>query len=271
VAFQAGKLEARINGETASSVVELAERFPVHVLDPKLHQLIESGPSDRRRFVDGGVFHVEHSYLAHWRDYRRALGQRNAALKAGLYSQLKSWTEPLIEAGEAVDKLRREYIAGLSRQLAAISERLLDSPVGLVYAAGWRADASLAQALERSGERERQLCITQVGPHRADIELSFAGGAVKDIASRGQQKLIAAALVLAQVAEFERVSGRRGTMLIDDPAAELDDSALQRLLAEMERLQAQKVITGLRLEALGPTDDDAVFHVEQGKVNPVVY
>ena len=40
------------------------------------------GPAEeRRRYLDWGVFHVEHAYLTHWRQYQRALRQRNAVLR----------------------------------------------------------------------------------------------------------------------------------------------------------------------------------------------
>ena len=122
-----------------------------------------------------------------------------------------------------------------------------------------------------SRERDRQLGTTQVGPHRADLGFRFPEGPVRDLASRGQQKLVAAALVLGQITVMRQQRGTEGTMLVDDPAAELDDQALARLLDELGRAGAQTVITGLRTEALKPEPGDAVFHVEQGSFKQVVY
>ena len=42
--------------------------------------MIESGPSQRRAFLDWGVFHVKHSFLEEWRRYQRALRREVAAL-----------------------------------------------------------------------------------------------------------------------------------------------------------------------------------------------
>ena len=42
-----------------------------------------AAPEMRRRYIDWIAFHVEHGYLESWRRFRRALKQRNAALKAG--------------------------------------------------------------------------------------------------------------------------------------------------------------------------------------------
>jgi hypothetical protein len=68
-------------GARAGGVAELAGIFPVQVIDPEIHKLLEERPGRRRRFLDWGVFHVEPLFLATWRRYHQALQQRNAALK----------------------------------------------------------------------------------------------------------------------------------------------------------------------------------------------
>ena len=105
-------LDLRLNGEAASGMAALAELLPIHVIEPNIHDLVEGGPRDRRRFLDWGVFHVEQGYLETWRRYRRILGQRNAALKAG--SGASGWNVSLLEAGAAVDSARGRYVAELA-------------------------------------------------------------------------------------------------------------------------------------------------------------
>jgi len=270
IGFDGTTLAGRVDGTTVASLADLARALPVHVIEPRLHDLIEAGPSERRRFVDAGVFHVEHAYLGHWRAYRRALGQRNAALKSGM-AGLESWDRALLEAGLAVDGLRRRYCEALGVAVGAIGQRLLRQAVAVEYSPGWRQGLSLQEALQRSRERDRATGLTQVGPHRADLRIRFEIGAVRDSASRGQQKLVAAALVLGQVAELKRLTGQTGTLLIDDPAAELDEASLAALLGEVAALGTQSVITGLRAEPLQRQSGEPVFHVEQGTFRSVVY
>lgn len=270
VGFEAGRLEGRIDGVAMAGLVELARRLPVYVVDPRVHQLIEAGPSERRRFMDAGVFHVEQGYLASWRGYRRALSQRNAALKSGHGAAVDAWTAPLVAAAVEVDAARSVYVEALGRAVGEVGERLLGVGIGVRYLRGWRADETLEEALERHRSRDSLTGVTQAGPHRADLAVDFDEGSVRERASRGQQKLVAAALILGQVAEFARRTGRAGTLLVDDPAAELDDEALERLLAEVDRLDAQQIVTGLRLAPLRPRPDDGRFHVERGVVQPML-
>ena len=107
----------------------LAKIMPVHVIDPNIHSLIEGSPRDRRRFLDWGVFHVEHGYLEVWRRYRRTLGQRNAALKLGRGSAV--WDASLLEAGTEVDFARRRYAGDLVAALEGLGEVLLGFTLAL--------------------------------------------------------------------------------------------------------------------------------------------
>ena len=93
------------DGQPAQGMSALAQILPVHVIEPNIHRLIEGGPSERRRFLDWGVFHVEPTYLSNWRHYRRVLGQRNAALKQGQGAE--SWNQGFLDAAAAGAASRR--------------------------------------------------------------------------------------------------------------------------------------------------------------------
>lgn len=266
IGFSAGNLEVKVDGAAGVSLIELPRILAVHVIDPKAHDLVEAGPSERRRFLDAGVFHVEPRYLEHWREFRRVLGQRNAALKHGDSRALASWDRLLVESGRWVGAARAAYAETLAEAFGRIGARLLGGRVGLRYRSGWRPGVEPAAGLAESRDRDLRLGFTQLGPHRADVELTFEGVGVRDHASRGQQKLLAAALVLAQVSAFAQATGYGGLLLVDDPAAELDAEALRRLRNELEGLDAQLVVTGITEAGLVPRPGSSVFHVERGQV-----
>ncbi len=111
--------------------------------------------------------------------------------------------------------------------------------------------------------------MTLVGPHRADVEVRLGGRSVRHLLSRGQQKLIAAALVLSQLQMLRAQVALTPTLLLDDPAAELDVARLGQLLAQVRSLQCQLVVTSLDLAPAPLGRPDSVFHVEQGRVQPV--
>jgi DNA replication and repair protein RecF len=179
---------------------------------------------------------------------------------------LQPWSIALAEAGAAVDASRSAYLARLAPLVSALGERLLDRPLTLEYRSGWANDQSLAEALTAGEARDRQQGSTEVGPHRAEIVLRLDQRRVQDEASRGQQKLTAAALILAQVAVESADRPLRSIVVLDDPAAELDRESLARLLAVVGDLPAQLIFTALTPSHLAPEPGCPVFHVERGQV-----
>lgn len=267
VRFDAGALEVRIDRERGRRSSELAALLPVHVVEPEMHRLIGDGPSRRRRFLDWGVFHVEPTYLTAWREYRRALAQRNAALKTALQGPaFEAWSEQLVAAALRVERARAAYVDGWRPRALAIAARLTRLEIEMTLDPGGYAERMLADALKRGEARDRRSGVTQVGPHRADLRLRIDAAPLRERASRGQQKLIAAALILGQVEEHVARRPGAGILLVDDPAAELDAESLRRLLRELERLPVQTVVTGITAEPLEPLGAGRVFHVEQGVI-----
>ena len=240
-------LRARVGGDRVASLAELAWVLPVQIIDPEIHRLIEEGPNRRRRFVDWGVFHVEHAFVEHWQRYQQTLRQRNASLKAGQGREaVAAWDAELVRYGELITLARRRYVAQLAPVASGLARRLLGLELNLTYRTGWSADLDLRAALDGSFAREQELGATQVGPHRADLAIRLDGMGVRERVSRGQQKLLAAALLLAQIALFPQDSPTRPVLLLDDPAAELDRERLRALLDEVRAQALQLVVTTLQ-------------------------
>jgi DNA replication and repair protein RecF len=240
-------LRARVGGERVASLAELAGVLPVQIIDPEIHRLIEEGPNRRRRFLDWGVFHVEHTFVEHWRCYQQALRQRNAALKARQGRMaVTPWDVELGRYGELITEARRRYVEQLAPLAASVATRLLEVELTLKFRPGWATEGDLRTALEGSLAKDQELGATQVGPHRADLAIRLQGASVRDRVSRGQQKLLAAVLLLAQIKLFPRDAGAQPTLLLDDPAAELDSAHLQALLEEVRSQPLQLVVTTLQ-------------------------
>jgi DNA replication and repair protein RecF len=259
--------EIRVGGQAADSAADLAGHFPPQVIDPEIHKLLEEGPSRRRRFLDWGVFHVEPRFMAVWQRYHRALRQRNAAFRTGKDPALATvWDAELAQAGEALADLRARYVELLAPDLASIGRRLLGLDVTLGYHRGWPAEETLAEALKRGIDRDQRYAMTQSGPHRADVIVRVEGVAAKERVSRGQQKLLASALTLAQLGLQDRMSPGKSALLLDDPAAELDGPNLEKLLEVVRDLPAQLFVTSLRPDLPGLGAPGSVFHVERGTI-----
>jgi len=258
-------LEVRIDGETAGGAAALAAALPLQVIDPEVHGLVAGAPDGRRRFLDWIAFHVEHDYLETWRRFRRALRQRNAALRDGAArAVVEGWTAEFVRLAARIDAGRRAAVGRVSGPLEATGAALLGSSVDIRYSAGWNEDRPLAEVLDGSLERERQQGSTLAGPHRADLGLRYDEHRARKRVSRGQQKLLACAMILAATETAQAALGRPLLLLIDDPAAELDAASLKRLMAAVAALGCQVVATSLVPDERLFGGEAAVFHVEQG-------
>jgi DNA replication and repair protein RecF len=120
--------------------------------------------------------------------------------------------------------------------------------LGISYRSGWTRGMPLSEALRQSVQHDEESGATQVGPHRAELAIRLNEMGVKDRISRGQQKLLAAALLMAQVKLFPLDSPVRPSLLLDDPAAELDNERLTRLISEVSAQSTQLIVTTLHPE-----------------------
>lgn len=255
---------ARLNGQALPNFGRLAEAFPVQVIDAEIHKLVEEGSSRRRRWLDWAVFHVEHRFAQDWGDYARALRQRNAALQAG--EATAPWDEEVARLGEQLTVARERAFGLLQPHWTGLEATLVGLDVQLGFSRGWPADMSLAAALQQRLDTDRARGITTVGAHRADLTLRIGRYAARDVLSRGQQKLAAVALTLAQLRCLNAATGLRPTLLLDDPAAELDEAHLGSFIRLVGELGVQRIVTSLapNFEIFGQPEQ--VFHVEHGHV-----
>ena len=251
----------RIDGQPVPSLAELSHVLPVQAIDPGIHRLVEEGPAQRRRWLDWTVFHVEPGFMGQWQGYTRALRQRNAALRGR--SDPTPWERELIRLGEGLTLARRRVLAELQPVWGVTAEALGAVEATLDLSRGWSREESLAEALERHRDRDRDRGVTGQGPHRCDVVLRVDGRPVRDVVSRGQQKLLGAAMALTVMRYLVQRIGTVPLLLLDDPAAELDASHTQALLSMAVALGGQCVVTALHPQMLPAPGPQRVFHVER--------
>jgi DNA replication and repair protein RecF len=158
----------------------------------------------------------------------------------------------------------------LQPPVAEVAQLLLGTNVAIDYRPGQPAGQDLAEALAAHRNRDRKAGMTQLGPHRADLQLKIDDHRARGWVSRGQQKLLAAALVLGQARLLAPAFGDRGVLLVDDPAAELDRGRCEALLGLISDMPFQVFVTALDTEVLSGLEPERTFHVEQGRLRRVV-
>ncbi|RUO19168.1 DNA replication/repair protein RecF [Aliidiomarina haloalkalitolerans] len=270
--FRNGETEIRINGETERKFSALARLMPIQLITPEGVTLVTDGPKERRQYMDWGLFHVEQNYYSHWLTFSRLLKQRNSLLKQRSYHQQggEYWDQQLALAGEAVTEARVRYLDGLNQKLNKYCQQFLPQyQFEFKLQRGWQEQQSLAEALAAKLELDLRQGFTSVGPTKAEWQIRVDGIDARERLSRGQLKLLVAALRLVQSADYFDRLGKRCVILVDDLPAELDAENQQRLCNALLESGSQVFITAIRKEELEHRFKDTevrLFHVEQGTI-----
>jgi DNA replication and repair protein RecF len=243
--------------------------------EPGSHALIAGGAEERRSYLDWGVFHVEQDFLLAWRRYQRALKQRNSLLRSNSTvpeELFLPWEAELAQTAGQIDFMRQVYLDLLRPQLAASIGGLLPELGGveLRYRRGWAEDRALDEQLAEQRGRDLARGHTTLGAHRADWSLAFEHAPLREHLSRGQEKLTALGCLLAQAALYAERKGEWPIVCLDDLASELDQAHQAALVRQLVEASAQVLITGTELPGPLQGVPAHVFHVEQGRLTPLL-
>jgi DNA replication and repair protein RecF len=202
--------------------------------------ILTEGPQARRNFLDGFAAKVQPAHAAAYARYRQVLGRRNHLLQRGRWEHLQPWSEQLAKVGVEILARRRQAVLALEREMAQIYPELAGSEatVRLEYRSALgpgTTEEEFLEALATRHEEERQRGMTLVGPHRDDLVVELDGRDMRRFGSRGQQRLLALALRLAEAGPVEAAVGSPPVLLLDDALSELDPDVQRRVLWRVGR------------------------------------
>ena len=263
---------ASINGLPIAKIGELIGNVRAIYFSPDEMSLIKDSPDFRRRFMDIDLSQVNRSYFYTLNKYDKILRQRNALLKDESSEKIRAtlpvWDEQLAREGAKLIVARREFCKDLSEEAARIHS--LIAPEEKLFAEYSTSVESveedgiafeLKEKLFKALERDSYLKYTSVGPQRDDIKITLSGEDVRTFGSQGQQRTATLSLKLAEIAIFEKLTGEKPILLLDDVMSELDGDRKERLLAACKG--GQTIVT--------TTDGDEIsggnrIKIEDGKI-----
>jgi len=260
----------RIDQENVTRLSELARLLPVLALHPQSDDLVLGSPEYRRRFIDRVGFYARSDFHSIHRDFQRALKQRNALLRRG--RQEPAWDRLYLETASVLESARRHVLAELETRVdALIGHMLPGSRLSLRYLPGYRQDLELAEALSQGAMRERDQQSSLFGPHRADLRIALDDHDARQVASRGQIKMLVVLLHLAVLDLWTAVRGEPAVVLFDDLASELDAANRRRVLDYLGESGHQVFVSVIAPDAIdGEGDIQARFAVADGQVRKMV-
>src|SRR5882672_8305274 len=233
-------------------------------------EIVNGGPSARRNFIDGFAGRLYANHIPTLVRFRQILARRNRLLQqrphdAGLAGRLGPWNEQFATVGMELLDRRRKAVAALQTELARVYASLSGarSKVEIRYrtSLGEAAEpAALLAALEHRQREEMRRGLTLVGPHRDDLAIELDGVDARAFGSRGQQRLVALALRLAEVLPVTEAAGTAPVLLLDDALSELDATVRGHVLREVQSAE-QVFLTTPETPAV---EGAAIFHVSGG-------
>ena len=205
-------------------------------------EIVNGAPGARRNFIDGFAGRLYPSHLATLVRYRQVLARRNHLLQMrepGIDERLEPWDEQLAAAGTELIARRRKAAAMLQTEIGRVFPALSGEhhKVEIRYrtALGEATEAiDILAAIVRARREELRRGVTVVGPHRDDLAIELEGVDVRAFGSRGQQRLIALALRLAEVLPVTEAVGTPPVLLLDDALSELDRRVRENVLREIQ-------------------------------------
>ena len=269
-------------------------QFNVVVFSPESLDLVKGAPTFRRRWLDLLLSQLSREYLEELQRYRGILQHRNALLKQlsmgkGSVGETSVWDGLLVESGVCLIDTRHAALARLSNvvetthlSLTGGRERLLLQYIPGV-GSGSVEDSDISNlsdhfrdALSKARRDELRRGLTLVGPHRDDFTLALETLKGEEVilretartyASQGQHRTIALALKLAELEFIRENTGVAPLFLLDDVLSELDVKRRAYLLAYLQGIAAQTVITATDKDVMGDELPDVhLLIVEDGVI-----
>ena len=269
-------------------------QFNAVVFSPESLDLVKGAPTFRRRWLDLLLSQLSREYLEELQRYRGILQHRNALLKQlsmgkGSVGETSVWDGLLVESGVGLIDTRHAALARLSDvvetthlSLTGGRERLLlQYTPGVGNGSVEDSDISnlsdrFRDALSKARRDELRRGLTLVGPHRDDFTLALETLKGEEVilretartyASQGQHRTIALALKLAELEFIREDTGVAPLFLLDDVLSELDMKRRAYLLAYLQGVAAQTVITATDKDVMGDELPDVhLLIVEDGVI-----
>ncbi|SKC88858.1 DNA replication/repair protein RecF [Maledivibacter halophilus] len=274
--------EIKTNGISLTKLSELLGSINIVIFSPEDLKLIKGGPSERRRFIDREISHVNKKYYYNIMSYNKVLLQRNNLLKNIAYNKklLKTidiWNEKLVEYGTEVIFKRIEFIKKLNMLSRLMNRRITEGKENLEikYLSNIKIDKkyktqdiyeSFKQMLEKKIDNDIKRGFTTVGPHKDDLGIYIDNKDIRIFGSQGQQRTAALSLKLSEIEIIKGEIGEYPILLLDDVMSELDINRQKFLIKSLKNVQTFITITELP-ELMIPLDKEgSIFKISNGSI-----
>ena len=261
-----------VDGIPIKRAIELLGIINIVFFSPEDLNIIMSGPSERRRFMDMELCQLDKLYAHNLVNYNKVLIQRNKLLKdislnPSIKDTLDIWDMQLVKFGKEIIKLRKKFIFQLNEIIYEIHKNLSGDKEELSIRYDQDVDEStFGDKLLENRDKDIRLKATGVGPHRDDISFNIYDMDIKKYGSQGQQRTCALSLKLSEIELVKKITNDSPVLLLDDVLSELDAKRQNYLLNYINQVQTIVTCTGVDEFIFNRIHIDKIFKVVEGKI-----
>ncbi len=251
--FERGQKKIEKDGKILHDRKELVNTIPCVLYNHDDLDFAVGSPERRRFFIDQSLSMYDIMYIDVMRRYRRVLKSRNLCLKEKKYQLLDTYDIQLAVNGLEIQKKRKNAIFQFNQIFGKIYEQVTGiEGVGIKYIPTWNKKSSeerpvtvetfstytdsflpeideVQEIMKSKRNVEMSLGTTMTGPHRDRIVFVKDKELFVPTASTGQRRLIALVLRTAQAVFYNKATGKKPVLLMDDVMLELDPDKRKRL------------------------------------------
>ncbi len=259
-------------------------QIPVVIFCPEDILLLKEGPALRRRFLNLEGSRLNPLYYTNFKDYFRALQQRNRLLKEHRHgildpALLEPWDQELVKLGAAIIRMRIAMLKDLEQQSFIFFNLLTGAleSLSIMYQSSIdyqdhleHLEDSFRLQLKKNLALDQKRGYTSVGPHLDDFSVAINGLDARKFASQGQQRTAVLALKMGELALFKQAGGAEPIVLLDDVFSEFDQRRQQHLFTYLSERDGQSFITTavkIKHFETGPKKRFNIFTVCKGKID----
>ncbi len=242
VAGRRGQTSVRLQGRDVQRRKDVSESFPVLVEAPQGRKIIDGVAGERRRWLDALVMTCYQGTALQYTSYLRAVMQRSRLLRRHATSdELDVWEHQIVSHGLPIIQARKRLIQEMNEFLADEIE-LTETPVSLAINTDYDEQSWLARLKEKR-DGDLKSGGLRFGPHCDALKIAFQQREIRSAGSRGQQKLAAIAIKMAECGMWSRYRRLIPVLLLDDCLEALDHSRQYKVLKRLEKSPAQILMT----------------------------
>jgi DNA replication and repair protein RecF len=252
--------------EKKRSVSDLKGSLPAVLFTPDDLKLVKGAAEQRRNALDSIGTQLSGTYSKLRNDYAKIMKNKNLIFKSDHIDRLvlNSWNEQQVEVGAALLTHRLRLFHMIEHEMVPIYRSMVPhEDIQLTYLPSWERSkdgydrGSQEELLSYTKEEIQQIYTNElkhryddevlrryslVGPHRDDVMVYLNKKEARKFASQGQQRSIALAWKIAEIAVMTQINGQPPILLLDDVMSELDEQRRQTLIDYIGG-KAQTIIT----------------------------